>query len=114
MKVPERKRKFNKFVQLSQDGSFSPSETARKLGVSIGTLYNWRNRLRDEVQPVKQDLPQPLPAPSFTRFAIEPIRTPSCIEITVGKNIVIHISEQVPADVLNVLLDRIVLRGRTQ
>jgi hypothetical protein len=53
MKESERKRKFNEFLHLSQEGILGSTEIAGKIGISINTLYNWRKRLRTETHPLQ-------------------------------------------------------------
>lgn len=69
MKEAERKRKFNEFRRLSQEGICGASDITRKLGISINTLYNRRKLLRTEAHPIQQQ--KPLPLPSFSRVILE-------------------------------------------
>ena len=71
MKEIERRRKFNEFTRLSQEGVSGTVEIARKLGVSINTVYNWRKRLPAKTIRIKESSSEqghPLPDHSFSRF----------------------------------------------
>lgn len=114
MKEAERKRKFNEFLRLTQEGISGSSEIARKLGISINTLYNWRKRLQVEAHPIQlQKAVQPIPAPSFSRVVLEQKnnRAASFIEISVGNTAVIRIPEHVSPDILRAILEYSIVRG---
>jgi len=115
MKEAERKRKFNEFLHLSQEGNLCSSEIVRKLGISINTFYNWRKRLRTETYPMQQPKSvQQIPAPSFSRIVLEQTNNrtaASFIEINVGNTAVIRIPERVSPDILRAILEYSVGRG---
>ena len=114
MKEAERKRKFNEFLHLSQEGILGSSEIVRKLGISINTFYNWRKRLQVDSRPMPlQKSVQPISAPSFSRVILEQKnnRATSFIEINVGNTAVIRIPERVSPDILRAILEYSVGRG---
>jgi len=63
----ERKREI---VAESLGPALTPTEVARKHGISSGLLYNWRRQILDEQMAVASR-----PLPSFTRVEIEPAQT---------------------------------------
>ena len=63
----EQKREI---VAESLGPALTPTEVARKHGISSGLLYNWRRRILDEQMAVASR-----PLPSFTRVEIEPAQT---------------------------------------
>lgn len=109
MKEVERKRKFTDFLQLSQEGVLGSTELARKLGISINTLYNWRKRLHTENYSIqRQKSVQQSPVPSFSRITLGSQKhrsLPSFIEVSVGNSTVIRIPEHVSPEILRVILE---------
>lgn len=121
MNVTERKKKFNEFLRISQEGILGSSEIVRKLGISINTLYNWRKRIRAKTHPIQKPVPQAqvLPEPFFSKVAIESkghpiVAAPSFIEIAIGNAIVLRVPSQVSADVVHAILDHCAIRGQLQ
>lgn len=116
MNASERKRKFNEFLRITQEGILTPSEIVRKLGISINTLYNWRKRLHTETDPIQKQVSPVLPEPLFSRVAIEPERhpaiAPSFIEITIGNILVLRVPPQSSSDVLHTILDHYSILGK--
>lgn len=115
MKEAERKKKFNEFLRLSQEGILGSTEMASKIGISINTLYNWRKRLRTETHSLQQQKPvSQLPLPSFSRVILEQKNIKAAspfIEINVGNSAVIRIPEHVSPDILRIILEYCIVRG---
>jgi transposase len=57
-------------VAESLGPALTPTEVARKHGISSGLLYNWRRQILDEQMALAGR-----PLPSFSRVEIEPTRT---------------------------------------
>ncbi len=117
MKEAERKRKFTDFLQLSQEGVLGSTELARKVGISINTLYNWRKRLHTENYSIqRQKSVQQSPVPSFSRITLEPQKhrsVSSFIEVSVGNSAVIRIPEHVSPEILRVILEHCLDRSKS-
>ena len=115
MKESERKRKFNEFLHLSQEGILGSTEIAGKIGISINTLYNWRKRLRTETHPLQhQKSGQKIPLPSFSRVILEQKNNKSSspfIEINIGNSTVIRIPEHISPDILRAILEYSIVLG---
>jgi transposase len=63
----EQKREI---VAESLGPELTPSEVARKYGISSGLLYNWRRQFLDEQMALARR-----PLPSFTQVAMESVQT---------------------------------------
>jgi transposase-like protein len=114
MKESERKKKFNEFVKISQEGILGSSATAKKLGISINTLYNWRKRMRAEDNRLSATASQhSLSIPSFSKVAVNGNHTVTpTVEITIANTIVMRIPSQVLSDVLPAILNNVAIRGK--
>src|SRR6201989_1809857 len=81
----EQKREI---VAESLGPALTPTEVARKHGISSGLLYNWRRQiLGEQMALARRSLP------SFTQVAIEPARTdltPQCSEAALAQPAVPH------------------------
>jgi transposase-like protein len=111
MNIAERKKKFNEYVRISQEGNLSATETARKPGISINTLYNWRKRLLIESHQIQKTIQS---VPPFSRIEFEPQHpraAQSFIEITIANTLVMRIPSNVPDVTLHAILDHCAIRG---
>ena len=109
MKAAERQVKFNEFRKLTQESTLSSIAIAGQISVSKNTVYNWRKRLRLEMQ-ISQSVSSQVSPLLFTRVVVEPSphpQPPSCIEIIVGNNIVFRIPDQSSQAALQTILDSI-------
>jgi Transposase. len=116
MKVSQREKKFTRFLKIEQEGVYGSNETARKLGISINTLYNWRNLLRSNTKSsLITTAVKAQPSPSFTRVSVEPqyqvSPEQSFIEIIVGNTIVMRIPSSIQTGTLHAILDYYMVRG---
>ncbi len=117
MKVSQREKKFTRFLKIEQEGVYGSNETARKLGISINTLYNWRKLLRSNTKSsLITTAVKAQPSPSFTRVSVEPqhhaFHEQSFIEIAVGNTVVLRIPSNIQPDTLHAILDYYAVRGK--
>ena len=111
MKATARQEKFNEFRKLTQESTLSSIAIAEQIGISKNTVYNWRKKLRLEIQAPQSSSSQISP-PIFTRVVVQssPHSQPSpsaCIEIIAGNNIVFRIPDQPSQAALQTILDSI-------
>jgi transposase-like protein len=111
MKATARQEKFNEFRKLTQESTLSSIAISEQIGISKNTVYNWRKRLRLEIQASQSSSSQVSP-PLFTRVVVQPgphsqPSSSACIEITVGNNIVFRVPDLPSQAALQTILDSI-------
>jgi transposase len=113
-------------VAESLETTMTPTEVARKHGISSGLLYGWRQKLiggrmtllqqsppgfaRVEIAPPQSDKhdPEPAPPPSAPEVPVQ--RPPGLIEIVLPENVTLRVDSQVDGQALRRVLAALAAR----
>jgi transposase len=119
----EQKREI---VAESLESTMTPTEVARKHGISSGLLYGWRQKLiggrmtllqqsppgfaRVEIAPPQSDKhdPEPAPPPSAPEVPVQ--RPPGLIEIVLPENVTLRVDSRVDGQALRRVLAALAAR----
>jgi transposase len=119
----EQKREI---VAESLESTMTPTEVARKHGISSGLLYGWRQKLiggrmtllqqsppgfaRVEIAPPQSDKHDPEPAPPPTAPEVPVQRPPGLIEIVLPENVTLRVDSRVDGQALRRVLAALAAR----